>query len=245
MKKICILLLGILSTSILVAQDLKLDDILEKYLKASGEDKFDKIQTYIIKGKLKKSANFQLTSYRKRPNLERTEMDLNGTLSIYVFAGQTGWMVNPFNKSFTPQDLSPEMIKFQAKTLGSDRVPFGWNNPLNNRKEKGNKIDLIGKEDLDGTPVYNLMITFDDGEVADYYMDAEKFLILKVVGKSANQGVMEQIFSDYRDVDGIMLPEKLETFNNGSSEVVLTFDSIMINVPIDDSKFKKPVVNLK
>jgi outer membrane lipoprotein-sorting protein len=245
MKKLLILLLSFLSTGLLIAQEMKLDDIVEKYLKVSGEEKFDKIETYVLKGEFKIGTNFQITSYGKRPDMERTELVLNGTLIIYVFVGKTGWMVNPVNKSFTPQDMSAEMVKYQTKELGRDKIPFGWNNPIYKWKEKGNKIELVGREDIDGTPVYNLRITFDDGDLANYYIDAEKFLILKMTRESENKGEMEQIFSDYRDFDGIMFPKKLETFNNGASAIVLTFDSLIINVPIDDSKFKKPSANMK
>jgi len=63
-----------------------------------------------------------------------------------------------------------------------------------------------------------------------------------------NQGQsieVEEIFSDYRNIDGFMVPYKLETLHNSSSNTVITFDKIEINVPVDDAIFKKPEVNKK
>ena len=229
------------------AQDMKLDDILEKYFKVNGGDKLEKLQTYKIKGKMHWDAEFQLTTFAKRPDMERAEMDLEGTRIIVVLTGQTGWMINPIS-GFDPQDMDADMIKNNKKTFGSQKLPFGWNNPLINWKENGNRIELVGREEMDGTPVYNIKMTFKDNEVINFYMDQEKFLILKMKDKSIILGQPEEVevkYSDYREVDGFMIPYNLEIFHNGSLTITLTFEKIEFNIPVNDTMFIKPVVNRK
>ena len=232
-----------------MSQDMKLDELLEKYLKTIGQDKFAKIQTIKITGKMvyPNGAEFSMTVIKKHPNLDRTEMEFQGTRIIAVFDGQTGWMINPVSGSLDPQDMSADMLNSNEKDNQKD--PFSiWNNPFFDWKENGNKIELVGKEDLNGTPVYNLKMTFNESDVVNYYMDIAKFVILKMKEKSTIQGQIaevETIFSDFRDVDGIMYPFRYEILYNSQSAVVITVDKIEFNLPVDDAIFKKPEVNKK
>jgi outer membrane lipoprotein-sorting protein len=247
MKKSLTILVCFLSSGILVAQDMTLDEILKKYFKVNGGDKLENIQTYKAIGKIYSGAEMKMTGFAKRPDMERIEMDLQGTRITVVITGQTGWMINQISGPY-PQDLDAAMIKNSKKMFGSEKSPFGWKNPFVKSEENGNRIELVGRETMEGTQVYNLKITFKNDEVANYYMDAEKFMILKVKEKSMIQGQLievEEIFSDYRDVDGVKIPHRLETFHNGSSTYLTTFDKIEFNLQIDDAEFKKPVSNKK
>jgi hypothetical protein len=250
MKKLMIILLGFLFTVMLNAQDMKLDELLEKYFKVNEFDRFANVQTLKITGKMiRGGAEFPITAYRKYPDMEFMEIDIQGTKVILSVVGQTGWMIYPSSGSSDPQDLGPDIINNSRKILGFQKSPFEiWNNPFVNWKENGSNIELAGREDLNGTPVYNLKLTFKDNEEVNYYMDIEKLVILKTKQKTMNQGQsieVEEIFSDYRNIDGFMVPYKLETLHNSSSNTVITFDKIEINVPVDDAIFKKPEVNKK
>ncbi len=250
MKKLLIILLSFLSTGMLTAQDMKLDELLEIYFKVSGQNRLANIQTLKITGKMSQfGAEFLFTIFKKLPDMERMEMDLQGTRLTSVIIGQTGWMINPFSGSSDPQDLSVDMINNTRKAYGTQNSPYGnLNNPFVNWKENGNKIELIGREDMNGTSVYNLKILLNDNDVVNYYMDTEKFMIIKLKEKSMIQGQLidvEEIFSDFRDADGFMIPYKLETFYNGSSAIVIICSKIEFNLPLNDTIFNKPVVNKK
>ena len=56
-------------------------------------------------------------------------------------------------------------------------------------KEKGNTVELVGKEDLEGTPVYKLKVTLKTGEVRYFFLDAENYLDLKITRTSKREGV--------------------------------------------------------
>jgi hypothetical protein len=250
MKKLLIILISVLSTGMLIAQDIKLDELLEKYFKTSGQDSLANIQTLKITGKMYQGGvEYLITAYEKIPDMERMEIDLQGTRLTSVVIGKAGWMINPFSGSSDPQDMSADMINNTRKAYGAEKNPYGsFNNPFTKWKENGNKIELVGREDMDGTPVYNLKMVFNDNDVVNYYMDTKKFMIIKLKEKSMIKGQLvdvEEIFSDFRDVDGFMVPHKLETYYNSSPAIVTTFYKIEINLPIDDAIFKKPFVNKK
>jgi outer membrane lipoprotein-sorting protein len=248
MKKLMVILLSLISMGVLVAQDMKLDEILEKYSKAIGQDKWARIQTIKTTGKMTQSGmEFQLSSIEKRPEFDRTEMDIQGTKIIMVFDGQTGWMINPTSGSFDPQDMSPDMVTSTFKENRKD--PYnGWNNPLINWKANGNKLELIGKEDMSGTPVYNLKMTFKDDAVVNFYLDITKFVVLAINEKSVIQGQSYEIesrFSDFREVDGIINPFKFDNYVNGALNISAAIDRVEYNLPCDDAIFKKPAVEKK
>ena len=53
-------------------------------------------------------------------------------------------------------------------------------------------------------------------------------------------GNLETLLSDYRNIDGIMYPFKMETKIGGNVVSSVIMDSVEINVPIDDSLFTFP-----
>jgi hypothetical protein len=248
MKKLLLLFSAILSMGVLSAQDLKLDEILAKYSKESGQDKLAKINTARMTGKmLQAEMEFLITSTEKRPGFDRTDIEFQGTKIVYVFDGETGWSINPVSGSMDPQDMSADMISSSKKEELKD--PFSnWNNPLVNWKKNGSKIELVGREDMNGTPVYNIRMTFNENESVNYYMDIVKFVIYKSTQKSLLQGQLmdvESRFSDFRDVDGVMNPFRYETLYNGQPGMVITVEKIEYNLPVDDAIFKKPEINKK
>lgn len=248
MKKLIIISSIFLSMGILTAQEMKVEQLMANFIKASGLDKGEKIQTIKTTGKMSQSGmEFMITSFEKKPSFDRTEMDIQGTKIVMVSNGKSGWMINPTSGSFDPQDMAPDMIASTERENRKDPQNI-WNNPLVNWKENGSKLELVGKEDINGTSVYNLKLTFKDEAVVNYYLDASKFIVLAIKDKSMIQGQMYEIesrFSDFREVDGIINPFKFENYVNGALNISATIDRIEYNLPCDDIIFKKPDVEKK
>ena len=51
--------------------------------------------------------------------------------------------------------------------------------PLVDYKSKGNKVELLGKDKLEGTDAYKLKATLKNGDVMTIYLDADSFLEIK------------------------------------------------------------------
>ena len=51
---------------------------------------------------------------------------------------------------------------------------------------------------------------------------------------------VETELSDYRSVDGIMLPHALKTSINGTPTASITVDKIELNAPLDETLFTLP-----
>jgi outer membrane lipoprotein-sorting protein len=221
---------------------MKLEDILAKNFKASGQDKLGNMSTTKMTMNISQEGmTFSISMLRKHPNLLRTETEVQGTKIIYAFDGQNGWMINPAAGTLDPQDMPADMVKdFDDKTS----TLLNWNNPFFNWKEEGNKIELVGLEDMNGIQVYNIKITYKDNEVMNYYIDAAKFVVLKEKSTETYPGqevVEEDVYSDFREVEGVVVPFKFEVLINGQSSAAANIDKVEFNLPLEDTIFKKPV----
>lgn len=244
MKKLFFVLCCMLPMGVLLAQELSVDEITSKNLKAIGQEKLMSIQTIKMTGKMSQGGmEFQITQFQKKPDIARQEIEIQGMKIIMVVTGDTGWTINPMTGSTDVQDLPSDVVKNMIKEGNSD-PSLNWDNPFYNWKEKGTKVELVGKEDLSGTQVYNLKFIFNDGNVINYYVDADKFIVLKDKSIQTEQGQTynkETNYSDYRDIDGIFNPGRVEIIINGQVSTVFTVDKCELSIPIDESIFKKPV----
>ncbi|MFN8207566.1 MAG: hypothetical protein U0T82_09195 [Bacteroidales bacterium] len=244
MKNLLTLCLTLLFLGTLCAQDMKSDEILAKFLTTIGYKNSKAVQTIKMSGKLYQAGvEFSVTSMEKRPDQSRMEMEIQGSKMIYSISGQSGWMVNPMLGSTEPQDLNEDLVKSSIKE--DLRDPYGvWSNPFTDPAKNGTIVELVGKEDMNGTPVYNIKLTFKDSTVVNYYIDSVNFLVLKLRTKIESQGQSfdaEGRFSDFRLMDNFMLPFQLESYVNGQLQLKFAIDTCELNIPLEDELFRKPV----
>lgn len=118
-------------------------------------------------------------------------------------------------------------------------------NGLLNYKQLGIVAKLVGKEKVGDRDVY--LVTFEPttGSVVRQYIDAETFLPLRAVVKVAVPQLggqeIEQTTQllDYRDVDGVKLPFRIESSSSIQS-FTITLKTVEHNVPMDEALFSKP-----
>jgi hypothetical protein len=51
---------------------------------------------------------------------------------------------------------------------------------------------------------------------------------------------MEEVFSDYREVQGIHVPFEAQLLHNGQPILKRTFTSVTLNGPVSDTLFARP-----
>src|SRR6266852_2367538 len=108
-----------------------------------------------------------------------------------------------------------------------------------NYKQKGNKVELVGMDQVEGTDVYKLKVTLKSGDTRYYYMDTDSYVPIKYDTKRIIRGTpqeTETTLGDYKLVRGWYLPFSMETRQKGSSgSQKITFNKIEFNVPIDST----------
>jgi outer membrane lipoprotein-sorting protein len=216
------------------------EEIVAKNIQARGGlEKIKSIQSMRMTGTMRLGDDRLPTSLElKRPNKSRWEFTLEGQTAVQAYDGKTAWMIMPFEGQTEPQvmtDQEARDIEMQADVDG----------PLVDAAAKGNTIELVGKETIEGgLETWHLRIIRKNGDARDLYLDGKTYLQVLAVTKRTADGETVEIRSkigDYKNVGGIMLPHLFEASASGVPQTqALEFQKIEINVPIDDSRFAMP-----
>jgi len=222
------------------------DEIVEKHLTAiGGRAALGKLKSRSATGTITLStpggdASGSIEILNREPNKLRTliKVDLSslgaGQLVIdQRFDGKTGYVLDNLQGN---RDITGNLLD----NLRNGSFP----NPLMNYKQLGATATVSGKEKVGDRDAYVLVLEPVSGSVVRHYIDAESYLLVKVVVKvNVPQigGEVEQTtnFLDYRDVDGVKLP-----FQANATSAVQNYSihltKVEHNVQIDDSLFSKP-----
>ena len=217
------------------------DEIVKKALDARGGiNKIKAVQSERISGRISFSHGLEGTVVLelKRPHKLHSEITVEGQKILRVYDGKSaGWTVNPFDENKEAQAMSAEELKGMPDEADLD-------GPLVDYRAKGTQIELIGKEDLDGKPVYRLKLTNKNGDVRSYLINASTFLTAKWEGirKIGDRELpWECVLSDYREIEGLKYPFKIDQGSPGTDfQQTLTIDKIEIDPKMDESHFDKP-----
>lgn len=218
------------------------DEIIKKAMDARGGiEKIKAVESERVTGRVGFSQGLEGTVLLelKRPHKLFSEITVEGQKVLRAYDGKSaGWTVNPFTENKGVVAMSADDLKDMPEESDLD-------GPLVDYKSKGSQVELAGKEELDGKTVYRLKITTKSGQVRSYFIDGDTFLTTKWEGtrKVGGQPLSwESRLSDYRDVQGLKFPFKIDQGSPGTEyEQTLTIDKIEINPKIDESHFAKPV----
>ncbi len=218
------------------------DEIISKYIEAKGGyENLKSIKTIRVTGtgtrtEMGMEFEFPVVVINKRPNKFRMEATIQGMSLVNAYDGKTAWQIFPFMGDLSAHELTGK----EARDLMLNADIDG---PLVDYKKKGHKIELIGKEDVEGSETYKLKVTLKNGDVVYYYLDSEYYVELKISSTAEEQGntyELDQYFSDFKEVDGILMPHSFENRVGGNTIMTIKIEKVELNVDIDDSIFNMP-----
>lgn len=215
--------------------------LLEKYITAmGGRAALEKTTSRITEGNVSMSfgpatAEGTMKQIDKAPNkkyqLLTFAVDMGGGAQVMEVEqwvnGEKAWQRQPMQPTVevTGEDL--------AQTLEEDRF-----NGLLYWKEQGFVPTVTAKKQMNGAVVYVLDIKKKHGN-DELYIDAGNFLMVgKAESTETPQGTVTSTttVSDYRPVDGIMLPHAMTVENPGMT-MKMTITSYTHNVDVADDQF--------
>ena len=218
------------------AQSLSVDEIVAKHLATKGgAEKWKTIQTQKMTG-VAISQGFQLamTVYAKRPNVSRQELTIEVPgqpvmTIVNMFDGTKAWMINPMTGNPAPQAM-PDDETATAKAQSD------FDGALVDYKAKGYTVVLVDGGKVAGKPAHHLKVTRTDLPVQHVYLDPETFVEIRVATEGPTAS--ETDLSDYKVVEGIMVPHNIKISQNGALVAELRINKVDFNVPLDDALFK-------
>jgi hypothetical protein len=242
MRRVLLMLAGLaLLTTTASAQTA--EEIVAKYIKTvGGADKIQAIKTLRKMGTYNGGGGFEapILEENKRNNMVREEFSLQGLTAVNAYDGRTGWKIEPWQGKKDAEPLGEEEMKQIVEDADFD-------GPLVNYQQKGNKVEFVGMEPVEGTDAFKLKVTLASGDVRYYFMDTDYYVPIKIETKRMIRGAereYETSLGDYKEVNGWYMPFSIESNVKGSpNRAKVTYEKIEANVPIDDARFRKPVAS--
>lgn len=215
------------------------DEVINKYIDAlGGMEKLNSIKTFKVTGKITGGMEIPFVQTIKRPDNMYMEMTIQGMSMKQGYDGTTAWAINPFGGNKNAEKLPPEQVKYMKQQTEIEGA-------LVNYKDKGSSVELMGKEDVEGSDTYKIKLTDKDSDITYYYIDAASNLLIK---ESSKRKVKEKeissdvMYGDYRSVDGFMMPFAVEVKSSagqmGNQNIII--DKAEMNVDVDTNIFKMP-----
>ncbi|MEO5721046.1 MAG: hypothetical protein ABIR71_06210, partial [Chthoniobacterales bacterium] len=227
-------------------KEMTVDQLVAKNIEAKGGIEALRALTSVkVTGKMlvnEGKIEFGYAQTRKRPGAVRTEASLQGMTMVQAYDGEEGWKISPFQGRKDPEKMSADDAKALIEEAEIDGPLIDW-------KEKGSKVESLGREDVDGTLAYKLKVTRKNGDINYVYLDPDHFLEIRIVSQRIERGSQvetETDLGDYEKVNGVFLPLSMESGPKGvSDKQKLILDQVEGNPPVDDSVFKFPVAPAK
>ena len=212
------------------------DEIIARNLQAKGGvEKWKTIASVKMTGTLSaQGQDVPMTVYTKRPNLLRQDITTPAGKVVQAFDGTTAWVIPP------GAEAAREISGPQADAA---RNNSDFDGPLLDYAAKGHRVELVGREKVGSAEVYHLKLTRKDGGVEHYYIDVTSNLEVKRTAEMNAGGgtrTLESELSNYKAVDGVMVPHTMSQSVNGSPVMQVRFSTIQFNLPMDDELFRMP-----
>ena len=224
------------------AQAQTVEAIIAKNVAARGEiAKMRAIHSMVLTARLATPDGVQgsLTVRLLRPNRIREEVIFGAMNSTRAFDGQSAWLHSRENNR---EDVRP-LTGGDLENL-QDEAENGIDGPLADHAAKGNKVELVGTEAVEGKPCYKLKITLRSGHIQFQYLDQKTYLeIREEIVRTVNgqDTIIEETVGDYRREGGILFAHSFVSGQAGHPErTTLTIDKFDLNPPVDKALFEMP-----
>jgi len=218
------------------------EEMAAKNIEARGGlDKLKAIQTMRISGSLEvQGFKAAIVSEMKRPDKVRQSFTLQGMTEIDAYDGTSAWKISPFQGKKDPELMGEDELRGMQDQADID-------GPLVDAAAKGNKMEALGKQSLDGNDVLVLRVTLKNGDQFTYYFDPDTFLETRVDQAIFLRGTARETtteFGSFKEVQGVLIPFSIQAGPKARADQrqKVTVDKVEMNVPMDDSMFVMPAV---
>ena len=221
-----------------IANTDSVEDIINKYIAARGGiSRLNLIKSVRMTGTKMMAGNEVIVKIIKvEGKLFRTDMDIGGHSGFQIVTENKGWNYSPFS-FYSPEEIPKEKLQLFKNELDIF-------DPLVNYRAKGFKAKLLGKDVLFDRDCYKIQLTSQHGKDSFYFIDCKTFLLLQSRKKIETDGKIyknspETItsFLNYRNFDGILFPQIIETESVEGKVDSILFYEVETNIEVDEKLF--------
>jgi len=223
------------------AQAMSADELVAKNVAArGGMEGIGAIKSLRLQGKMHIAGfgvDIDASQTYKRPGAYRFEGTLQGMTMVQSYDGKEAWRIFPFQGRKDPERTSADDAKELAEQADFEGA---WVNAA----AKGNKLEYVGSEDVDGTEAHKLTVKLANGDVQYVWFDPDAFLVIRTLKQRTVRGVErreESDYSDYEKVNGTYVAFATSSGGVGDTQKsTFTVEKAEANVALEDSWFAFP-----
>ena len=209
-------------------------EIISKHIAAmGGREKIMSLSSAVLTGTFRANGDtsiIPLTVTKKHMVGSRMDIIANSTTNYQVITPQGAWIFTPVQGDKEPRPLGADFSK-------SQQVLLDLHGPFINSTEKGYKIEMAGKDTVNGFLCNKLKVTAPNSNVTIYSIETRTNFIVKAGTKIFQFGALEDVVTTYGDYgqneDGFWF-----AYTNISPNGKTHYDKIVTNVPVDVNIFK-------
>lgn len=218
------------------------EELVAKNLQAKGGiDKIKSIKSLRMTGRMDQGGfKLDVGQEAKVPDLLRETFTFQGMMGIEAYDGSIGWRISPFEGRKDPEMMGED----DMRQLVEDADFYG---PLVDYEQKGNKVEYLGHDTVDGDDALRLKLTLKNGDIIYYLFDPDTFLEIRIERQTFIRGSIResvQELGSYKQVNDVYFPFSVDSGpkSNPNARARVTYDKIEANVDIPDSDFKMPAL---
>lgn len=153
--------------------------------------------------------------------------------SYNIITNDSGWIFSPMMGQKQAEPMTPGLVRSSQPELDPEGL-------LLNYSTNGYKVDLKGKDDVDGTPAYKIIEKITDSLSNIYYIDTASYYILRITTKATVDGKqmdMSRDLGNYQKTsEGYTFPMSMGLGMMMGGQV--KFTTVKVNTDIDSKLFK-------
>lgn len=212
------------------------DEVLAKHAAAHGGlEAWRAVRSLIVTGTVAHYSNPGPFVFEwRQPDSSRFEQTAFGRQILFVHHGGVTWWLQPLWGVEKPAVITDQT---QAALI---RKAASFDSPLIDAAAKGNQVELLGKDEVDGQPAWKLKVTRKDGSEETWFLDPSTFLEIARVDRVFDSiGIKERwtYYSDFRTAEGLVIAHRQDQ-EYSIRHVALTVEKVQVNPEIDPGRFK-------
>ena len=210
------------------------DEIINKHIEAiGGKDNWKKINSMKMEAGLNvQGMDIPVTIYQVHNMGQRQEYTVMNTTGYSIVTKDSGWNFNPMNGQSKAEPMTADELKAAQDGLDIQGELIDY-------AAKGHKVELMGKEDIDGTEAYKIKMTRKSGSEVITYFDPTTYYVIRTVNKmKVNGQEIEQKInvSNYQKLpEGIVVPFTMEI---PGAPAPINIKKVEVNPMLDPALFR-------
>lgn len=181
------------------------------------------------------------------PPRQKVRMDIGekGALTTSAYDGAVGW-------ERKDGEASPTSRKLSGDDLRAIREMADFQGPLFDAAAKGNKVEYLGRADVDGVSAYKLRLTTAAGDETTIFLDASTYLDIR---EETTRGTADAhtdtvtTLGAFKTFDGVTLPtvvsfQHARSLNGGSfrssGSERIEIQKVELDIDIPAARFARP-----